>query len=170
MDKINFQNLPNTTTAVNAANLNLLQDNVDNGKEDKMISSTWTPTLNTIENAAPTVTYTTRSGHYYKIGSLVFISFYIRGTITALTGTNNFATITGLPVAPRGVSLGENVLSTGVVYNCIQDDTAPVILDISGSGNRIQIQNSSGSGALKWKVTPTSGYFELGGSGWYELP
>lgn len=30
MDKINFQNLPNTTTPVNATNLNQLQDNIEN--------------------------------------------------------------------------------------------------------------------------------------------
>ncbi len=30
MEKINFQNLPNTTTPVNASNLNQLQDNVEN--------------------------------------------------------------------------------------------------------------------------------------------
>ena len=30
MDKINFQNLPNTTTPVNATNLNLLQTNIEN--------------------------------------------------------------------------------------------------------------------------------------------
>lgn len=30
MDKINFQNLPNTTTPVNATNLNQLQTNVEN--------------------------------------------------------------------------------------------------------------------------------------------
>ena len=29
MQKINFQNLPNTTTPVNATNLNALQDNVE---------------------------------------------------------------------------------------------------------------------------------------------
>ena len=30
MDKINFQNLPNTTTPINATNMNLLQTNVEN--------------------------------------------------------------------------------------------------------------------------------------------
>lgn len=34
MDKINFNNLPNTITPINATNLNLLQTNVDNGKVD----------------------------------------------------------------------------------------------------------------------------------------
>lgn len=29
MQKINFQNLPNTTTPINATNLNLLQDNIE---------------------------------------------------------------------------------------------------------------------------------------------
>ena len=35
MDKINFQNLPNTTTPVNATNLNLLQTNVENECDTK---------------------------------------------------------------------------------------------------------------------------------------
>ena len=34
MDKINFQNLPDTTTPVNATNLNQLQINVENGIAD----------------------------------------------------------------------------------------------------------------------------------------
>ena len=35
MDKINFQNLPNTTTPINNINLNQLQTNVDNAKVEK---------------------------------------------------------------------------------------------------------------------------------------
>lgn len=35
MEKINFQNLPNETSPIDAGNLNLLQDNVDNAKLEK---------------------------------------------------------------------------------------------------------------------------------------
>ena len=56
-------------------------------------SGSWTPTLTTVEGVEPTVEYTTRRGRYVKMGNLVFISFYIRGKITALNGTNNYAFI-----------------------------------------------------------------------------
>lgn len=49
MDKINFQNLPNTTTPVNASNLNLLQDNVDNAKVEKSTTLSTTD-LNNLTN------------------------------------------------------------------------------------------------------------------------
>ena len=40
MDKINFVNLPSTTTPINATNLNQLQTNVDNAKVEKTVSLT----------------------------------------------------------------------------------------------------------------------------------
>lgn len=49
MDKINFSNLPSTTTPVNATNMNQLQTNVDNGKIDKTLTTLNTVDLNTVK-------------------------------------------------------------------------------------------------------------------------
>ena len=39
MNKINFQNLPNTTTPINATNMNLLQTNVENALNEATIGT-----------------------------------------------------------------------------------------------------------------------------------
>lgn len=244
MDKINFLNLPNTTTPVNATNLNLLQTNVDNGKVDKEIISwssdynnctttgfyiatagltnapnstatfylevfkyndnnvlqrastrtpsdsvrqtyerqlinntwtewlqipqivegTWTPVLSATSETAPTVTYTSRYGTYKKIGKLVFVSFYVRGKITALNGTNNFAIITGLPFSVRTLPMGTYSMPIGVLYSAI-NTSVNVTFDIYNDS--IRVESTYGSSAAKWIVTSTD-YMEIGGSGWYE--
>lgn len=55
MTKINFIN--GSQPAINDTNLNALQDNVDNAKQDKMKEGTWTPILTTLEGKAPTREY-----------------------------------------------------------------------------------------------------------------
>lgn len=165
MNKINFTNLPSTTTPVNATNLNLLQDNVDSGKQDKMTEGEWTPTLDTIEGVEPTVTYSSRRGRYKRIGNMAFLSFYIRGKITALNGTNNFAQIKGLPFQLKQITLGENVIPVGVMYQLLANTENVVICPYGG---RLRVQYNYGTGADALKVTPTN-YFEFGGSGWCEI-
>lgn len=247
MDKINFQNLPNQTTPINATNLNQLQTNVENGILDysvvvyidgyidpnttlypfiltrnanapsaalyyietifyngrsttsnrkqiaygyttnaqyeryyyngtwsswekivRMESGTWTPALDTAEGAAPTYTTITggAKGTYKKMDNMVFISFFLRGSITALNGTNNYALIKGLPFTPRIMNMGENTITVGTCYNCLTSDN-PVWFDIYD--NAIRIQGSRGSSSTVWKVTPSGGYFIIAGSGWYEV-
>lgn len=46
MQKINFQDLPSTSTPLNASTLNQMQDNIDNGKQDKLVSGTNIKTIN----------------------------------------------------------------------------------------------------------------------------
>jgi len=129
------------------------------------IEGYWTPQLNTIEAKAPTVEYITRSGKYKRIGKTVFIDFYIRGKITALNGTNNYALVKGLPYPPYGNNgFGQSSLNLGILYSAI-NDTNNITLDIDDNGN-IRVQGGYGSYATSWKVTTTS-YFELGGSGFY---
>lgn len=243
MQKINFQNLPNQTTAINATNLNQLQTNVDDGKVDKsmteyagdlnslettgyytttsnttnkptndnyyievirqspgyilqratmrsavprvytrqlygsgnwrpwleipaVIEGTWTPTINAVQETAPTVSYIFRKGHYKKIGNLVYISFYIRAKITALNGTNNYACISGLPFPTlSGYFLGENPITIGVVYSAVNSATN---LNMNIYSDRIRIAQTYGSASTKWIVTAGE-YMEIGGSGWYEI-
>ena len=158
MQKINFQNLPNTTTPLNATNMNQLQTNVENAINGD--DQTWIPTISTLEEVAPTITYTTQSGVYKRVGNLIFIRFYIRGKITALNGTNNFAVIEGLPVSIGG-TFGSKVIPIGILYSLLVDDTKANFLI---SGNKIRIQINYGAGAGTLKVTPTN-YFEIAGCG-----
>lgn len=129
----------------------------------------WTPVINTIEGAIPTMTYTTRKGNYRKIGNLVYVDFYIRGKITALTGTDNYGTITGLPFKTTSTrQFGEEGLNMGTMYSLVTGETN-VCLVFYPDSNIIRIQQHYGSTANKLKVTPTS-YFEIGGNGWYTTP
>lgn len=161
MTKINFIN--GSQPAINDTNLNALQDNVDNAKQDKMKEGTWTPSINTVENKAPTITYTTQVGKYERIGKLVFVDFYVRGKITKLNGTENYAVIEGLPFVSRDKYFGQQSLNVALVYSLLEDNLNVAFIPQDGK-IRIQALESS---AKKLKITNTN-YFEIAGSGWYE--
>ena len=163
MDKITFQN---DVTKVNADTFNTLQNNIENGKQDKMIEGTWTPVLTTLEDKTPTMTYSIQQGTYKKLGKLVYLSFYIRGNITALNGSENYVKITGIPYASSKTML-ESILNVGGLYQMLENE-ANVNAFINDSVIRVQTQYGEVAGKLK--VTPTSGtgYFEISASGWYE--
>lgn len=127
-------------------------------------TGTWTPTITTLEGSAPTITYTGREGRYCKIGNFVYISFFMRGQITALNGTNNYAIIKGLPFTPRDYTMGAQAIATGVIYDLV---TATTNLNMGINNGGIRIQNSYGAGACQLKVSSSS--FQVGGSGWYEI-
>lgn len=156
----------NGKTKLNKTTFDEFQNNINDGKQDKMIEGTWTPTLTTLENVAPTMTYTIQQGTYKKLGKLVYLSFYIRGNITALNGSENYAKITGIPYASSKTML-ESILSVGGLYQMLEDETnANAFIN----GNIIRVQTQYGEVAGKLKVTPTDGtnYFEISASGWYE--
>lgn len=106
MQKINFQNLPNTTTPVNASNLNAIQTNAEN-EFNKLFN----------KNDASLLTDATRipitplagsnySGYgnsfYYKIGSRVHVHLGLQG-LTPNTNQTVFSPPTGYkPVTSIG--------------------------------------------------------------------
>jgi len=70
MNKINFQNLPNQTTPLNATNMNLLQDNVDNAKVEKDAEPMTSGDLNDVKTtkfvyATSSVSNKPASGNFY---------------------------------------------------------------------------------------------------------
>ena len=126
----------------------------------------WTPILTTLEGKAPTMEYLIQRGTYKKIGKLVYLSFYIRGKITKLNGTDNYAVITGIPYSSSKV-LMESGLNINGLYQMLEiDANAGVLID----GNIIRVQSNYGETAGILKVTPAggAGYFEISASGWYE--
>lgn len=79
MEKINFKNLPDTSTPLNAENLNQLQANVENA-------------INEVEGIDYTsqcefTGCTLNAGKIYKIGKLVFVQVLITATATYEWGT-----------------------------------------------------------------------------------
>lgn len=134
---------------------------------------TWTPTLDTLDGT-PTVTYTTRRGSYFRIGNMVYINCYIRGKITALNGTTNYAIITGLPYWPKTGAVGEFPIQNGTCYGTISSWASGVTYNVyreSVGGvakPTIHIMDISGAGTQKYIVTTTS-TMEIGFGGWYPI-
>lgn len=133
------------------------------------VSGDWTPALNTVEGKAPTVEYSARVGKFKRIGKLCFLSFYISGKITALNGTDNYGVIVGIPYVTSS-TFGQNALCTGLCYNLTEEESTIQLVPNSNE-NAIRIQTNNGALACKLKVTPTSlnPYFQIAGSGWYEI-
>lgn len=156
----------NGKTKLNKTTFDEFQNNINDGKQDKVIEGTWTPTLTTLEDVAPTMTYSIQQGTYKKLGKLVYLSFYIRGNITALNGSENYVKITGIPFSSSKTML-ESILNVGGLYQMLENEenVNAFIYD-----NVIRVQTQYGEVAGKLKVTPTAGtgYFEISASGWYE--
>lgn len=153
----------NKVTKLNQSTMIEFQNNIESGKQDKMVEGTWIPSINTVENKAPTITYTTQVGKYERIGKLVFVDFYVRGKITKLNGTENYAVIEGLPFVSRDKYFGQQSLNVALVYSLLEDNLNVAFIP---QDRKIRIQALESS-AKKLKITNTN-YFEIAGSGWYE--
>ena len=153
----------NKVTKLNQTTLTEFQNNIETGKQDKMVEGTWIPSINTVEEKNPTISYTTQVGKYNKIGKLVFVDFYVRGKITKLNGTENYAVIEGLPFVPRDKYFGQQSLNVALVYSLLEDNLNVAFIP---QDRKIRIQALESS-AKKLKITNTN-YFEIAGSGWYE--
>ena len=137
----------------------------------EITSGTWKPQIACPNNeSAPTVTYSLQTGKYVKIGKLIFVEFGIRGKITALNGTNNYASIIGLPEQSKIYSISSNgapAITLGNVYGAFESEVNLASF-VTKAG--IRLQNNHGSSAAKWKITNNvDNYFEVFGSGIYTL-
>lgn len=156
MQKINFQNLPNTTTPVNANDLNQLQTNVENAINGLFENGSWTPVM---DNA--NVTYERQIGRYYKINNLVYVFFELQGTINSVDSPA-YAFISGLPYTTTTYD------QAGSLYeyaNCFNDNSTPRLVRVTQ--NKIGIQNGDfgGTGISNWETG--HGTFYLSGSAIY---
>lgn len=130
-------------------------------------TGTWTPKIGALNETDPTVTYTSQRGRYVKIGNLVFVSLYLRGEITKLNGTNNYACIKGLPFTTFDYNMGEQSMAIGCIYN-LTTNTTDLAMGINSQTIRIQTSNGSGASSLKTSAGTGQGYFVLACSGVYE--
>lgn len=110
-------------------------------------TGTWTPTLSTIQGTKPTVSYDERNGRYIRFGPFCFIEFRINANITAVGGSSDWASITGLPYAGTGyyqsIHFSENGMQTSGTYG---ENNGFIY------GSIIRIQSTSGTGAVYWKT------------------
>lgn len=147
MTRINYQNLPSTSTPLNATNLNSMQDIIEQGQ--------WTPTL-----ANANVTYDQQYGLYFKIGNLVFVTWRLEGTIDSVTSPE-YAFINGLPYSASINQAG----SLFEYANCFYNNTTPRLVRVTG--NQIGIQDGGDGGICISFWEAGHGTFYLSGSATY---
>jgi len=153
MERIDFKDLPDTTTPITADNLNLLQDNIENLFTD---IKTWTPTM-----ANANVTYTNNDGYYLKLGRLVFIWFRLQGKINSVNEPK-YAFINGLPFECAYQTSG----SVFDHWHITDDDSRNVLLRVTSDKLAIQ-KDDSDAGAVIEKWYASDNTFYLGGSAVY---
>lgn len=115
----------------------------------------WEPRLTNFGGWQPVYTLSTTNAHYYRIGNLVYITFYITGNITD-AGTG-YACISGIPYMSR---IGTNITSINLTINGAFPEQ-PVI-GIPSNYTYLSIYKQSG-GKQSW----TTGDITIGGSGCY---
>ena len=153
MERIDFKDLPDTTTPITADNLNLLQDNIENIFTD---IKDWTPSL-----ANASATYAIQTGKYIKIGKLVFVWFRLRGTINSVSEPR-YAYVNGLPYTCYFETSGSLFEHAGIS----NDDTRNVLLRVVNRQLAIQKDDAQAGVAIE-KWYPSENTFYLGGSAVY---
>ena len=140
-----------------------------NGKRVYPVETgSWSPKMSALSESEPTISYDYQQGDYLKIGKMVFVAIYLRGRITKLNGTNNYACITNLPFTPKDYVGGKCALSLGTIYNALDITDNNDNLTAFINGGVIRLQRYNGAGATQLKVTPSGSYFVVGLSGIYE--
>lgn len=122
-------------------------------------SGNWTPSIN-----ATSVSYSSRSGYYYRIGNMIYIFCYITMNIT--NAGSEYAKISGLPFSGNtGLKAGFNLIDSGNLNLIpVSGDTSHARLANSWGGTNINIYTADGSTAQKWS-TGNNKYLVF--SGWY---
>ena len=107
--------------------------------------STWTPTLN-FGGATTGITYSARTGTYYRIGGLYFVEFSM--TLSSKGSATGNATITGLPASASAGAPGVScrfytgmASITGTPFGYIGSTT--ITLSMAGTTDRTVLTNSN---------------------------
>ena len=133
---------------------------------DDYEEGTWTPTL-TGGGTWPTVSsYNNQYGHYRKIGSLVFVTFYVYITSGKVSGGTGAVQISGLPFTTKGGSNSAfNIIPQGYcnvngTVNSQDAGGSPRWQAVVDNGNYLTLYGTQSSA---WGT----GVYELAGSGCY---
>jgi hypothetical protein len=149
----NLSGIKFPATQVASADANTLDDYEE---------GTWTPTL-IGSSTSPTVTYSTRTGRYTKIGNVVYVSFRITFSFSGGSGS---IFISGLPFTaasnaqPKSPPQQDNISDTGYTY-----------LEMGAtenSANASMGKNRSGAGAAGVQISDlNTGYSDINGGFYY---
>ena len=115
----------------------------------------WTPAFELSAGSFTSISYSTQTGNYIKMGAIIFWEFKVVANITIdtsngsnLTAYNADLTIGGLPVNPSSVQtyLGRVTAGSGFQNNqatsSTMADIAPGILQVDTTGTRLKIGGS----------------------------
>lgn len=113
-------------------------------------SGTWTPKLISSDGG---MTYTTsyNYSYYYRIGKLVYITFYMKVNVTAVG--SGYARVQGLPFAPMGS--GRYGLARMQFARTTSDTVGGAVAHVDSSLGMIRLQSENGLAALTWKEGDT---------------
>jgi len=117
----------NTFTVLEGGGVTFNGDTAQANALDDYEEGTWTPGLNLSFTGG--TGYTSQSGKYVKIGSLVYISFNISWDSTGLSGSNTG--ITGKPFNSSGgtsVSMGSLTMRTGLNAGSSREDAEGIFI------------------------------------------
>ena len=135
----------------NAENMNGLETRISNvlTTDYKIQTGTFTPKINTTNVG-------TRTGTYYRIGNLCFITIHLYGS--SASGTSNALEITGLPFTPWGadeqtlqVGYYEGVTPSGAKMGIIPGGTGAIRLWVNTGSTMEQMRHTS-TGVLRLRV------------------
>ena len=113
-------------------------------------SGTWTPKLISSDGG---MTYTTsyNNSYYYRIGKLVYITFYMKVNVTA--AGSGYARVQGLPFTP--MSSGRYGLARMQFARTTSDTVGGAVAHVDSSLGMIRLQSENGLAALTWKEGDT---------------
>lgn len=133
MQKINFKNLPSTDTAINASNLNLMQDNIESAIEDVE------DTIPTIENSLDSDSTTDAPSVHAvneKIDEITTSSYCTVTTTSPQTITSGYVVNLNYVVSQQGnFTLTEGVVRVGAGIKKVRVSGAIFIDDWVGGSN-----------------------------------
>lgn len=124
-------------------------------------TGTWTPVMRAA-TTDPTVTYTTQSGMYIRMGKFVYISFRCDFEIPSGGSGSGNARVSGLPYT-SGTNQYCSLLKVSENYAISTTNCAAYVLD---SSNLISIRQQTGAASANWMVH-TSYPQTIGFCGWY---
>ena len=99
------------------------------------------------------MTYTTsyNYSYYYRIGKLVYITFYMKVNVTAVG--SGYARVQGLPFTP--MSSGRYGLARMQFARTTSDTVGGAVAHVDSSLGMIRLQSENGLAALTWKEGDT---------------
>ena len=140
--------LGNGTNSITSTSI-LAQSKGGTGSSNFYEKGSWTPSIGSTGSTAPSVSYGSRYGVYYRIGNLVYIGCHISMSISSVG--SNYACIKGLPYKcvwgtdKYALSLVEEYYA---VENSDGDPRGYVVQDTT----LIHIRGHSGAIATNWKT------------------